>query len=94
MAKRKQTVQDIPLSPKHPTFKTLAEIEAKLPLFADKPVSLIWGMQDWCFTPDYLKRFLQFFPSAHVCRLENAHHYLLEDAPDDVLAAMNEFLAG
>ncbi len=89
-----QFVQDIPLSPKHPTFKTLGEIEAKLPLFAGKPVCLIWGMQDWCFTPEYLKRFLQVFPEARVHRLENAHHYLLEDAPEEVIAAMEAFFDG
>ncbi len=86
-------VRDIPLTPTHPTYKTLGDIEAKLPLFAGKPVCLIWGMLDWCFTPAYLKRFLQFFPEADVHRLENAHHYLLEDAPDDVIAAMDSFFA-
>lgn len=86
-----QFVQDIPLSPKHPTWKTLGTIEDALPSFRDKPVCLIWGMLDWCFTPEYLKRFLQFFPEANVHRLGHAHHYLIEDAPDDVIAAMNEF---
>ncbi len=85
-------VQDIPLSPHHPTYKTLGEIEEKLPLFVDKPISLIWGMLDWCFTPEYLKRFLQFFPGADVCRLENAHHYVVEDAPDEVIEAIEAFL--
>ncbi|MDR2440891.1 MAG: alpha/beta fold hydrolase [Planctomycetaceae bacterium] len=85
-------VMDIPLSPKHPTYKTLANIEEALPKFRDKPICLIWGMLDWCFTPDYLKRFLQFYPEADVHRLNDAHHYLVEDAPDDVINALNEFL--
>lgn len=84
-------VQDIPLSPKHPTWKTLETIETGLPTFRGKPVCLIWGMLDWCFTPDYLKRFLQFYPDADVYRLNHAHHYLVEDAPEDVIASMNEF---
>lgn len=87
-----QFVQDIPLSPKHPTWKTLGEIEDALPTFRDKPVGLIWGMLDWCFTPEYLKRFLQFYPEAFVRRLDDAHHYVVEDAPEEVVAAIDEFL--
>jgi haloalkane dehalogenase len=85
-------VMDIPLSPRHPTYKTLTNIEEALPKFRNKPVCLIWGMLDWCFTPDYLKRFLQFYPEADVHRLNDAHHYLVEDAPEEVINALNEFL--
>ncbi|MDR2116840.1 MAG: alpha/beta fold hydrolase [Planctomycetaceae bacterium] len=85
-------VTDIPLSPRHPTYKTLADIEEALPKFRNKPVCLIWGMLDWCFTPDYLKRFLQFYPEADVHRLNDAHHYLVEDAPEEVINALDSFL--
>jgi haloalkane dehalogenase len=85
-------VQDIPLSPLHPSYETLLNIEESLPLFRERRVCLIWGMLDWCFSPEYLKRFLQFFPEADVHRLEKAHHLLLEDAPDDVVAALETFL--
>jgi haloalkane dehalogenase len=85
-------VQDIPLSPKHPSYETLRQIEEALPMFRECPVCLIWGMRDWCFSPDYLKRFLQFFPEADVHRLEHAHHLLLEDAPNEVAAAIDSFL--
>jgi haloalkane dehalogenase len=85
-------VRDIPLSQRHPTYKTISDIEKSLPQVRNKPVCLIWGMQDWCFTPDYLKRFLQFYPEASVYRLDDAHHYLVEDAPEEVINALNEFL--
>lgn len=85
-------VRDVPLSEKHPTYKTLLEIENNLSLFRDKPVLLAWGMRDWCFSPEFLKRFLQYYPEAEVCKIEEAGHYLLEDAPDDVIAAMEKFL--
>ncbi|MGL4594849.1 MAG: alpha/beta fold hydrolase [Thermoguttaceae bacterium] len=86
-------VKDIPLSPDHPSFRTLSEIETNIQKFKTKPVCLIWGMLDWCFSPEFLKRFLQIFPEADVHRLDQAHHLLLEDAPDDVLAAMETFLS-
>ncbi len=85
-------VQDIPLSMKHPSYRTLLDIEEKLPTFASKPVCLIWGMLDWCFSPEFLKRFLQFFPDADVHRLERAHHFVVEDAPNEVIDAVDAFL--
>ncbi|MDR2170004.1 MAG: alpha/beta fold hydrolase [Planctomycetaceae bacterium] len=84
-------VQDIPLSPHHCSYEILSEIEDFLPQFREKRMCFIWGMLDWCFSPEFLKRFLQYFPDANVYRLENAHHLLLEDAPDEVIAAMNDF---
>jgi haloalkane dehalogenase len=85
-------VQDIPLSPHHPSYETLLKIEESLPMFRNRRVCLIWGMLDWCFSPEYIKRFLHFFPEADVHRLEKAHHLLLEDAPDEVAAALETFL--
>ena len=49
-------MQDIPLSPRHPSYAALAEIEAGLTQFRDRPVQIIWGMRDWCFTPHFLDR--------------------------------------
>ena len=85
-------VQDIPLSPRHPSYETLLKIEESLPIFRERRVCLIWGMLDWCFSPEYLKQFLQFFPEADVHRLKKAHHLLLEDAPKEVAAALETFL--
>lgn len=84
-------VQDIPLSLRHPSYETLRHIEESLPMFRERRVCLIWGMLDWCFSPEYLKRFLQFFPEADTHRLERAHHLLLEDAPEEVAAALESF---
>ena len=87
-------VQDIPMSPKHPSYAALLKIEESLARFREHRVCLIWGMLDWCFSPEYIKRFLQFFPEAEVHRLDRAHHLVLEDAPDEVGNAVESFLAG
>ncbi|MGD0896791.1 MAG: alpha/beta fold hydrolase [Thermoguttaceae bacterium] len=86
-------VRDIPLTRRHPTYATLAEIEAGLAGLANLPVCLIWGMLDWCFTPRFLDRFLDFYPQAEVHRLFDAGHYVLEDAPEEVAAIVEGFLA-
>jgi cis-3-alkyl-4-acyloxetan-2-one decarboxylase len=85
-------VQDIPLTPRHPTYQTLQNIEAGLLQFRNRPVCLIWGMKDWCFTPWFLERFLEFFPQATVHRLADAGHYLVEDAHEQIVPLLEAFL--
>jgi haloalkane dehalogenase len=85
-------VLDIPLHAGHPSYATLAGIESGLATFRERPVCLIWGMRDWCFTPDFLARFLDFFPHAEVHRLADAGHYVLEDACEEVVGRVERFL--
>ncbi|REJ85182.1 MAG: alpha/beta fold hydrolase [Planctomycetota bacterium] len=87
-------VQDIPLRPSHPSYKTLVEIEESLAQFQNHPMLLIWGMRDWCFTPTFLDEWIERFPQAAVRRLGDASHYVFEDAPREVAAGMREFLSG
>ena len=85
-------VQDIPLRPAHPSYKTLTNIEEGLAQFTDRPMLFVWGMRDWCFTPAFLNEWVRRFPDAEVQRLERASHYLFEDEPDAVLACLRKFL--
>lgn len=85
-------VADIPLRPGHPSYETLARIERGLAGLRDRPVCLIWGMRDWCFTPHFLDRFLEFFPAATVHRLDDAGHYVVEDAYERIVAMVEEFV--
>jgi haloalkane dehalogenase len=85
-------VRDIPLRSDHPSYPALVAIEAGLGKFRRHPVCLIWGMQDWCFTPEFLDRFLDFFPEAEVHRLQEAGHYVVEDAHEEIVPAIERFL--
>jgi haloalkane dehalogenase len=85
-------VQDIPLKPGHPSYNTLVEVEQSLKQWRQHPMLLLWGMQDWCFTPAFLAEWEQRFPQAEVERLESASHYLFEDEPDAVLNRLREFV--
>jgi cis-3-alkyl-4-acyloxetan-2-one decarboxylase len=87
-----QFVQDIPASPRHPTWPTLAEIESRLPELASLPSLLIWGMRDWCFTPECLDRFAEVWPRAEVHRLADVGHWVVEDAPGDADRLVEDFL--
>ena len=85
-------VQDIPLSPRHPTWQVLAEIERRLPTLADRPCQLIWGMRDWCFRPLCLERLQRIFPQAEVHRIADAGHYVIEDAHEKIIPWVRDFL--
>ncbi len=85
-------VQDIPLSPRHPSYATLANIETGLAQLAGRPIQIVWGMQDWCFTPACLEKFIELLPDAEVHRLEDAGHWVVEDAPATVMGLIEQFL--
>jgi len=86
-------VADIPMSPSHPTWATLQQIDEGLPSLADRDSLLIWGMQDWCFRPDCLEKFEGYWPNAEVHRLPDVGHWVVEDAPDEAENLMANFLA-
>jgi haloalkane dehalogenase len=76
-----------------PTEGRLAVIEHELPSLSDLPACLIWGMRDWCFRPDCLERFLAAWPQAEAHRLADVGHWVVEDAPEEALAIVTQFLA-
>ena len=55
-------VLDIPLSPAHPSYQTLTDIEKGLARFR-APICLIWGMRDWCFTPAVSRSVYRVLPA-------------------------------
>ncbi len=85
-------VADIPRSSKHPTWQTLASIESRLPQIANKPIRLVWGMKDWCFTPACLEKFIAYWPNAEVLKLHDVGHWVVEDAPTESLQQLKSLL--
>lgn len=86
-------IEDIPLG-ECPTRKTLARIDSELrSALGGKPILIQWGMKDWCFTPFFLNLWRERFPEARVDEY-NAGHYLFEDAGDEIIAKVRDFLAG
>ncbi len=77
-------VEDIPMAEGHPSWNTLADIEAGLPKLAEKPMRLLWGEEDWCFTPWFRQEFERRFPAAQSFPLRGIGHYVAEDAPEEL----------
>jgi pimeloyl-ACP methyl ester carboxylesterase len=57
-----------------------------------KPMLFVWGMADPAFG-DRLDRWTEAFPRAEVLRLEGVGHFIQEEAPDQLRAAVRGFLA-
>ena len=85
-------VRDIPFTSAHPTWNTLVDVEAGLSTLSQLPIQIIWGMKDWCFDSRCLQRFQEIFPAASVHPLEDAGHYVVEDAHETILPLMKSFL--
>lgn len=85
-------VEDIPLKETHPSWGTLCAIGDSLADRRGLPMELVWGMRDWCFSPAFLDQWRQRFPDAAVSELDGAGHYLNEDAPEAVIAAIRRVM--
>jgi haloalkane dehalogenase len=69
-----------------------AELWDRRDVLRDKPVQLVWGMQDPTFSPDELARFLELWPDAAVERMPGVGHFPQEEAPDAAVATLRRFL--
>lgn len=85
-------VQDIPMSPDIASYGVVEEIESHLGYFRDMPMMIIWGMKDFCFNEYFLERWKKIFPQAEVREVPQAGHYVVEDADEEIIPWMIEFL--
>ncbi len=85
-------VEDIPLRASHPSYDTLVAIEQGLTGLTDRPMLILWGDDDFCFTPTFREEWQRRFPDAQVHAWDDVGHYVMEDAPGRVLEKMTPFL--
>jgi len=85
-------VQDIPLEDSHPSRELFLSIGEQMKQFGDRPALIIWGEQDFCFTPFYRKEFETRFPNAEVHALDDADHWVIEDAHERIVPWMRDFI--
>ncbi|MEE2752236.1 MAG: alpha/beta fold hydrolase [Myxococcota bacterium] len=85
-------VQDIPLSASHPSYAELSRIDRGLEQLQTRPMLICWGDADFCFTPQFRAEWERRFPTAEVHHWSDVGHYVMEDAHDRVVNAMDAFL--
>jgi haloalkane dehalogenase len=74
------------------SYADMQQVEAGLAQFKDIPVLLLWGMQDPVLPPAVLRRWQHIYPHATTYAIDDASHFVQEDAPDQVNNALNLFL--
>jgi haloalkane dehalogenase len=85
-------VQDIPLAPGDPSYDLVREVQDGLHRFAQVPMLICWGKQDFVFDDHFLAEWRQRFPAAEVHRFADAGHLVLEDAGERIVPLVREFL--
>ncbi len=85
-------VQDIPLKDGDPGFDTVSATQESLGAFQDTPTFIGWGLKDVVFDETFLRVWKSKFPHATTVEVSDAGHYILEDAPDIMLPAVEKFI--
>jgi len=83
--------REIPLTERDRSAPVMARIHERLPRL-DVPALLIWGMRDPVFQPVFLEQWRELLPHARSVELAGASHFVVEDDPDGVTAAIGDFL--
>jgi len=86
-------VQDIPLSASDRGYNLISDVEASLEHLRDRPALICWGEKDFVFDKHFLAVWEKKLPQATVRRFPDCGHYVLEDAPEEILDEVNRFLA-
>jgi cis-3-alkyl-4-acyloxetan-2-one decarboxylase len=85
-------VEAIPLKPGEDGYDTVDNVDNNLAQFSKLPVLICWGLKDFVFDRYFLEEWQQRFPLAEVHRFEDAGHYILEDAAEEVIPLINDFI--
>jgi len=86
-------IQDIPLKPHHRNYQLVSDIANNLEKFNKLPMLICWGLKDFVFDKHFLAEWQQRFPDAQVHAFDDCGHYILEDASDEVVPLISDFLA-
>jgi haloalkane dehalogenase len=68
----------------------LGELWSKRKRLSGKPMHILWGMKDIAFREKELDTWSEAFPEARVTRLANVGHYVQEEAPLELVKALEQ----
>jgi haloalkane dehalogenase len=84
--------RDIPVGETDPSYGEMKRIEEGLGWLAEKPALLVWGMRDPVLPEPVLRRWQRVYPRAAALEIEDASHFLQEDAPERIVDGIERFL--
>ena len=82
----------IPWNAKSPTREVGRHVEENLGKLAEKPVLICWPAKDRAFREKTLANWREHFPNAEVHVIDDAGHYIQEDAHEQVVPLLLDFL--
>ncbi len=85
-------VEDIPLKPGDRSWDVVQRVSDELGQFEKVPLLICWGEKDFVFDDAFLAEWRRRLPSAEVHTFPNAGHYVLEDAHEQILPLIRDFL--
>lgn len=85
-------VQDIPLRPGDSGHDLVTEVQDGLHHFRDRPMLVCWGEKDFVFDRHFLDEWRRRFPAAEVHAFPAAGHFVLEDAGEEIIPLVRDFL--
>ena len=85
-------VQDIPLRPGDPGYDLVSQVEDSIKQFRKVPTVICWGEKDFVFDRHFLNLWMEYLPEAQVHCFPDAGHYVLEDAGDEIVEIIGQFL--
>jgi haloalkane dehalogenase len=71
----------------------LADIAAGIPSVSDRPALLCWPTNDIAFREPERKHCEELFPDHHTVLLRGAGHLIQEDAHQDIVASIRQFVS-
>lgn len=86
-------VQDIPLEPGDSGYDIVSKTSDSLALFQETPTFIGWGLKDVVFDETFLRVWKTKFPNATTVEVPDGGHYILEDAPEIMLPAVEKFIS-
>lgn len=85
-------VQDIPLNPGDKAYALVDSVHHNVSKLAHVPLLICWGLKDFVFDKHFLAEWETHCPHAQIHRFEDCGHYILEDAQDEVIPLIQEFM--
>ena len=80
------------MSPSHPSYRLLATIGEDIQRFERHPMLLIWGAKDYVFNDRFYEQWRTRFPAAAHHYVEDAGHFVVEDAHERIVPWIEKFL--
>lgn len=85
-------VEDIPLSPADAGYAIVEATRDGLARLADQPALILWGERDFVFDRPFLDEWRRHLPGARVVRFPTSGHYVLEDAHEEIVPLVRDFV--